>query len=329
MKYKTIVFGIALALMVSIGANAVMYDQAYRSTQSKPAPLYSERFVYIAATSDRNLIASDIRGMQAFAREYGVNVEILSPKEFDAVEQVSLLQGAIESKPDGILISAWDPSLVPYVNQAIDAGIPTITVETDLPESKRLAYVGIDWYGLGVQQADELAAMIGETGTVAVLGILGADSTDQGFAGFAAGMKKYENIYMLQGFDDMGTVEEAERITKQILATYPVTGIAGFDINSGIGISLAVRELGLEGKVKVTCIGMTQTHMKYLKDGTIQKVFDFLREQFTYYGCKLLYENNHNTMQITNEDDKKGITNIPQAIDTEYIELDSSSLVDD
>ena len=170
--------------------------------------------------------------------------------------------------------------------------------------------------------------MIGETGTVAVLGILGADSTDQGFAGFANGMKQYENIYMLQGFDDMGTIEEAERITKQILETYPVTGIAGFDINSGIGISLAVRELGMESKVKVTCVGMTSTHIKYLKDGTVQKLFGFLREQFTYYGCKLLYENNHNTMQITNEDDKKGITNIPQAIDTEYVELDMSNLDD-
>ena len=123
MKHKTLVIGIAIALIVSIGVNAGMYYKTYSMSQIKPAQIYNERYVYIAATSDKTLIEPDIKGIQAFSKEYGVNVEVVLPKEFDAVEQATLLLDVIESKPDGILISAWDPSLAPYVNQAIDAGI--------------------------------------------------------------------------------------------------------------------------------------------------------------------------------------------------------------
>ncbi len=326
MKYKVLIIILAGLLLVSLIINAVIIWGGDSSKQIGIIPNTDERYVYIAAYDDKALTQADNEGLQEFAKEYGVSVEMVAPSQFDTVEQARLLLEVIDSKPDGILISGWDSSLTPYVNNAVDAGIPTITVETDLPNSKRLSYVGTDWYDLGRRQADALASMIGESGTVAMLGLVGANSTDSGFAGFSDRMSQYENVYVLEGFDDMGTVEEAVRITKQMLQDYDIKGIAGFDTNSGIGIAQAVKELGLQEQVKVTCVDMTPAHLKLLKEGSVQKLFGQKRELFTYFGCKLLYDVNHNDLTITKEDGSNGVTNIPKKVGTGLIEVDAGNM---
>ena len=326
MKHKKAVIVLSCFLLLSLAINAILISGVGWDRQINILPNTEERYIYIAADYDSAMVEAENTGMQEFAKKYGVSVEILAPRQFDTVQQARLLQQAIESKPVGILISAWDTSLTPYINSAVDSGIPVVTVETDLPESKRLAYVGTDWYQLGVRQADALAAMIGESGTVAMLGMVGANSTESAFLGFADAMKKYENIYVLEGYDDMGTVEEAARVTKQLLQDYDMKGIAGFNTNSGIGIAQAVKEAGLQGEVKITCVDMTAAHFKLLKEGLVHKLFGQKRELFTYYGCKLLYDMKNNDLPITQEDDKNGITNIPKKIHTGLIEIDIGNI---
>ncbi len=325
MKKKAILILIGL-LAISLAANFIVFTARNGSRQINILSQSEERYVYIAAYIGSASMGADNQGMLDFAREYDVSVETVAPKEFDTVEQARLIDEVIATKPAGILVAAFDTSLTPYVNKAVDAGIPTITVVTDLPDSKRLAYVGTDWYDLGMRQADALAELIGEEGTVAMLGMVGASSTDSGFLGFSYGMSKYENIYVLEGLDDMGTVQEAERITKQIVQDYNIKGIAGFDTSSGIGIARAVKALGLQDKVKVTCVDMSDEHLRLLGEGTVQKLFGQKRELITYYGCKLLYDLNHNTMSITKEDKNNGVTNIPKKVNTGVVEIDAGNM---
>lgn len=313
-------------LTITVAANIVVFAAHNGTRQNIILPKSEERYVYIAAYSGSHSMDADNQGMLDFSREYGVGVETVAPKEFDTVEQARLIDEVIATKPAGILISAFDASLTPYVNKAVDAGIPTITVETDLPDSKRLAYVGTDWYDLGVRQADTLAKLIGEEGTVAMLGLVGASSTDSGFLGFSNEMSKYGNIYVLEGFDDIGTAQEAERITKQIVQDYNIKGIAGFDTNSGIGIARAVKALGLQNQIKITCVDMTAEHLRLLGEGTVQKLFGQKRELITYYGCKLLYDLNHNNMSITKEDKNNGVTNVPKKVNTGIVEIDTGNM---
>lgn len=325
MKKKAIVILIGM-LIVSLTVNIVILTSKAGHRQINILPQSEERYVYIAAYSENTLMDSTNQGMLDFAREYDVSVETVAPKEFDTVEQARLIDQVIETKPAGILVSAFDSSLTPYVNKAVDAGIPTITVETDLPDSKRLAYVGTDWYDLGLRQADALAELIGGEGTVAMLGMVGANSTDSGFWGFSQGMSQYNDIFVLESFDDMGTVQEAERITKQIIQDYDVSGIAGFDSNSGIGIARAVKDLGLQDQIKVTCVDMTPDNLALLDEGVVQKLFGQKPELFTYFGCKLLYDLNHNDMSITQEDKNNGVTNIPKKVSTGVVEIDAQNL---
>jgi ABC-type sugar transport system substrate-binding protein len=323
MKWR---IAIIAALVLSVAVNMVLGLSRNHNAQSIIPPVSDEDYVYLAVFKAGPLIDSDQAGLDIFAREYDVNAYIVAPQEFDAVEQARLITETIGRKPAGIMVCGSDNSLTPYINKAVEAGIPTIAVDADLPDSKRLAFVGTDWYDLGARQAKALAELLGGAGTVAMLGMVGAPNTDSAARGFMEAMQNYPDIYVLDVFDDMGSREEAVRITKQIVDAYSIKGIAGFDSNSGPGIAQGLKELGLQGEVKVTCVDSTPEHRALLKEGLVQKLFGQKRQLFTYYGCKVLYDLNHSGLSITKEDAKNAVTNIPHAIYTGVIELDQSNL---
>ena len=72
------------------------------------------------------------------------------------------------------MVVGWDPSEQVAIDKAIDAGIPVVCVDADVPHSKRMAFIGTDWYQLGVEQAKALAPYLkGKTGKAVMIGIAG------------------------------------------------------------------------------------------------------------------------------------------------------------
>jgi ribose transport system substrate-binding protein len=54
-------------------------------------------------------------------------------------------------KPAGLLVSVADPALMqPAIDDAINAGIPVITIDSDAPKSKRLYFIGTNNMQAGV-----------------------------------------------------------------------------------------------------------------------------------------------------------------------------------
>ena len=89
------------------------------------------------------------------AEEYGkgknVKIVTFAPEGTLVNQQIQIMEDLISKKVDGIALCATDPvALAPYVNKAIDAGIPTIAFESDMPESKRQAFMGTHNYRAGV-----------------------------------------------------------------------------------------------------------------------------------------------------------------------------------
>ena len=57
------------------------------------------------------------------------------------------MEDLITQKVDGIAIGPCDSeALTPYIDQAVEAGIPVLCFDTDAPNSKRVGYVGTDNY---------------------------------------------------------------------------------------------------------------------------------------------------------------------------------------
>ena len=290
--------------------------------------LEEEEYVWIGTMIDNPMyIAHDRKALLKFAQDFDVKISIEGPRTYDIPGQIATIMEVIKRRPSGIMVLGMEQSLSPAVNAAIEAGIPTITVDADLVNSKRIAHVGSDWYSIGVKQAEAMVKLVGGKGKIALLGIVGADNMQQGFDGFRSVIADYPDIYIIGEYDDMADIEEAKRITNNLIKTHPdLAGIAGFDTNSGPGIGAAIVEMEKVGQIIVTCVDIEPQHIELLKDGVVHKLIGQKRELFTYYGATLLYDYNHKFLKETADYFKNGVSYIPYVVDTGLIEVDINNV---
>ena len=101
--------------------------------------------------------------------KYNISIYAYGPQTTGAAGQIQLLEDMISQKYSGVIISASDTTaLAPTVDKAVDAGIPVICMDTEMPESKRLCFVGTDNYNFGRDCARELARVLNGKGNVLV-----------------------------------------------------------------------------------------------------------------------------------------------------------------
>ncbi|GAB3341414.1 sugar-binding protein [Larkinella ripae] len=257
-----------------------------------------------------------------WGEERNVKVSILGPADWDVPAQINTIEEVIGTRPSGLLINGTDPALAPVINKAVAAGIPTVVYDSDIPNSNRHAFLGTDWYEIGQMQGREMGRLLNGKGKIAYMGILGLTNMEAGFRGLLDELKKHPGIEVVGRFDDKSNVEEAARITSDLLAAHPdLAGLCGFDSNSGPGIALAVREAGRAGKVKITTVDWEPEHLRLVQDGIIQMLAGQKRELFTWYGAQFLYDMVHQTNRLSSSGGRSEVTTIPATVNTGLLRI--------
>jgi ABC-type sugar transport system substrate-binding protein len=222
-----------------------------------------------------------------------------------------------------MMVVGWDASLATAIDKAMDAGIPVVTVDADVPKSKRICFVGTDWYYLGVNQAKAAAASLKDkTGKAVLIGIPGADNTIAALNGYTTTMKELApNITVEQQiYDSQSNAQKvAETVGNLLKSDTSIVAVGGFDSTTGPGIAQAIKEANLVGKVFGTCVDAELEHLQGVKDGALVAAVGQKRHFFTYYGVKMLYDYNHSKVRFTTDDTKAGITPIPAMVSTGFI----------
>jgi ABC-type sugar transport system substrate-binding protein len=221
-------------------------------------------------------------------------------------------------RPAGLMVNAWDPSAtIGPIAKAMQDGVPVITVDADSPDSKRITFVGTNWYDLGVRQGQAMAkALAGRKGKIALLGMTEQYIDIQAFAGFRSVLEK-TGVTLMEPQHDKGDQATAARVASTILQSNPdLVGIAGFDSESGPGIGVAVKEAGKAGQLIVTCVDADPPHLNLVKEGVITAAIGQKRELFTYLGLHTLFDINHAPIQFCPDDKKAGLFHAPDGINT-------------
>jgi ABC-type sugar transport system substrate-binding protein len=288
----------------------------------------NEEYVMITtAVSMPMYVNHDQAAFLKWGKIMNVKVSILGPADWDVPAQINTIEEVIATRPTGLLINGTDPSIRQVINKAVAAGIPTVVYDSDIPNSNRHAFLGTNWYEIGKMQGEEMVRLIGGKGKIAYMGILGLTNMEAGFKGLLDVVSKYPAVEVVGKFDDKANIEEAARITSDLLAAHnDIAGICGFDSNSGPGIALAVKEANKAGKVKITTVDWEPEHLALVKDGTIQMLAAQKRELFTWYGAQFLYDMVHQTNKLSYNDRKAGITNIPYEINTGLFKINAENI---
>ncbi len=241
-------------------------------------------------------VRSDYKGMKQAADQLGIKIRIAGPTNIDLQQFIATIDQVCAQQPAGISVVGWDPALTASVNKCVDMRVPVVVDDADLPNSKRLAFVGTDWHTIGEEQAKAIIKALPQGGKIATLSILNADNMKAALEGFQQTLKKAGDTYqVVANEDDTGDGSSAARVASSLIAAHPdIAAMAGFDSESGAGIVQALTEGGMQGKVVVTAMEQTPEFFQTLADGSTTAIIVQNRELFTYYAFKLLHDFNHN-----------------------------------
>jgi len=285
---------------------------------------------YVMITTAINMpmyVNHDQAAFKKWAQKMGVKASILGPSEWDIPAQIATFEQVIPQRPAGFLINGTDPGIAQVINKAVDAGIPTVVYDSDIPGARQHSFIGSDWYEMGRLQGERMVKILNGKGKVVVMGILGMTNMEAGFQGFLDVIKKYPAMEFIGKYDDKANVELAAKITADLIVAHPdLAGVAGFDINSGPGIALSVKEANKIGKIKITTVDAEPEHLQLVKDGVIDYLVGQKRELFTQMGAQLLFDMRHKTIAFSKNDAKAGVVPIPKKITTGSIEIDKSNV---
>lgn len=285
-----------------------------------------EKEVYVWASQLNTLplfVNNDYVGLKLAAEELGVETKVIGPQEIDLQAFIAAIEQEIPKKPAGLMVVAWDNALADPINKAIDAGIPVVITDGDIPNSKRIAAVSTDWYTLGVMMANSLAPYIKDkTGKVVQIGIPGnffQQESNRGFANTIGGVAP--NIeFVTEMYASNSNAQDVTKTISNLITSMPdLVGIIGTDSTCGPGIAQALQETGKIGEIFGTCVDAEPEHIQAVKDGALVAAFGQKRHLMTYYGTHILYDYNHSKVQFTDNDRALGITNIPLFINTGFI----------
>ncbi len=263
----------------------------------------------------------DYVGMKKIADELKVQVRVAGPTDFDIPGFIAAVEQVCAQHPAGVsVVGGWDPSLTEAVNKCIDMGVPTVVDDGDLPDSKRIAYIGTDWTKIGEAQAKAIMAKLPKGGKIAVTSIINAGNMREGVAGLTnyINAKGGGKFTIVANEDDNGDAAKAAQVTAALLAAHPdIAAIAGMDSESGAGIIRALQEAGKKpGEVVVTAMEQTPDFFKNAKEGWAEAIIVQNRELFIYYAVRTLYDFNHNGLKTSGLSAKDGGLPVPPTLDT-------------
>jgi simple sugar transport system substrate-binding protein len=127
-------------------------------------------------------------GVDDAAELMGVEVQYQAPQTFDMVAMGQMIDAAVASQPDGLVVSIPDAeALGDSIRAAVAAGIPVISMDSGLDVSKELGallHMGIDEYPSGLAAGEKMKELGKTTGACVNMevGNVALDQRCQGFA---------------------------------------------------------------------------------------------------------------------------------------------------
>jgi len=248
-------------------------SQAPPATQQAPAAKPGLKVALIAKSSTNPVFLSARTGAEAAAKEltqkHNVPVEIawLTPPTEDGQIQAQRIAQAVNEGANAVLISCSDAGKVTgAINDAVARGVPVMTFDSDAPESQRFAFYGVDDIKTGQMVMEELAAQMGEAGSIAILaGNQNAPNLRKRVEGVKQAAAKYPKIKIVDTFYHIETPQDAAAEVVRVQNAYPQ--IQGWAMIGGWPLfTQTLLDLNPK-KVKIVAVDGLPAELAYVEKG--------------------------------------------------------------
>jgi simple sugar transport system substrate-binding protein len=216
-------------------------------------------------------------GVVAAAKETSSDVEYRAPEKFDMVAMSQLIDAAVASKPDGLIVSIPDAdALGKSIQAAVAAKIPVISINSGSDVSKKLGclmHVG-QTEELAGQKAGERMKAQGVKKAVVINQEVGNVALDLRAKGFSEGLGTNAEVLAVK----MDFTEARNAVSSYLQKSPDVEGILALGPTGSEPALQALESAGKIGKVKFGTFDLSATVLQAID----KKQMDFAIDQQQY-----------------------------------------------
>ena len=240
-------------------------------------------------------------GARRAAQDVGAIVEYQAPESFDMVTMGQLIDAAVASNPDGLVVSIPDAvALGGPIRSALDAGIPVISINSGNDVAKQLGvlvHVGQTEYEAGYAGGERMAAAgIKNAFCVnAEVGNLALDLRCQGFSNAMASAGSKVEVLAVELADP---TETKQRILAALTSNPDVDGLFTLGPTGALPALGALGEAGGRENVRLATFDLSPEILTAIENGEIMFAIDQQPYLQGYLPVVLLtlYLRNNNTL---------------------------------
>jgi ribose transport system substrate-binding protein len=287
----------ALLTLVALAACGKSDAPAGKEAAATGAASKTFTIAMIAKSSTNAVFLSARQGADSAAAELsktqGVTVKIdwLTPPNEDGAVQAQRINEAANSGANAILLAASDASKVRgAINEAVDRGVPVMTFDADVADSKRFSFYGGDDSKMGGQVMDELAAQMGGKGKVAILaGNQNALNLQTRVKGVREAAARHPGITIVNAFFHTETPQDAAAEVMRIMNAYP--DVQGFAMVGGWALFTKSLLTDLDPKkVKIVAVDALPAELPYVDAGLVPVLFAQPTFDWGYVSVKTIFD---------------------------------------
>jgi simple sugar transport system substrate-binding protein len=243
------------------------------------------------------------KGVAQAGEDLGVTVEYQAPTTFDMVAMAQLIDAAVASNPNGLVVSIPDASaLGPSIQAAVEAGIPVISMNSGSDDAAALGvmnHVGQTEYEAGLGAGQRMGAD-GAKNALCVNQEVGNAALDLRCQGFTDGMAETGGKVEVLAADLNDPTGTQQRIAGALQADSTIDSILTLGPTGAAPALAALTEGGQLGTIRLATFDLSPDVLQAIADGNMLFAIDQQQYEQGYLPIVLLYLYNTNLNTLAN-----------------------------
>lgn len=196
---------------------------------------------------------------------------LIRQTEYSLQQQLDAIDALLADGINGLAISPYnDDAVREKIKSLSEQGIPVVTLNTDIENSRRLAYVGSNFYRSGEAAAGLMHLMT--KGTVCVGIVSGSQNIlchTERIAGFSHVAASHPNIRILKTVTNNDDDRISYELTSGLLSDYPEINAFYFTAGGVYGGCQAIENSARKNDITVITNDLVPTTREYMEKGLV------------------------------------------------------------
>lgn len=249
-------------------------------------------FIFVCPIMENEYWEACIKGIRRADAELGTATEVIGPLKADnfAVEIVDYMKQALDAHPDGIMTYAGVEGLFPLIDAAKEQGIPVLAVDSDAPNTSRVAYLGTNLYKLGYTSGEALLSLLEGSAKIGyICSSFSAQSEQEVYGAFKDAIQDYD-IEVVASAEGQAQPDYAAQAAEEMLTLHPE--LDAIFCTGGYNATGAARAKEALGREDLVLVGFddVEENLEFVRKGVIDTLLAQSPEQMGYRSVYLMKE---------------------------------------